>query len=51
MGIEVTLGRRPLNADSSFLEQGPADLETAERVAKDAYFRRWLEQRKAQELE
>lgn len=51
MGIEVILGRRPLNADGPFFDQGPADLEAAERVAKEAYFRRWLEQQKLQEPE
>lgn len=46
MDIEVTLGRRPLIVDNLFLGKRPEDLEAAERVAKDAYFRRWLELRK-----
>jgi hypothetical protein len=46
MDIEVTLGRRPLIADNPFLQQRPADLEAAEKAAKAAYFRRWLEQQK-----
>lgn len=45
--LEVTLGRRPLGADSPFLDQRQADLDAAEKVAKDAYFRRWLEHRKS----
>jgi len=49
MDIEVTLGRRPLLADNPFLQQRMADLEAAERAAKEAYFRRWLERRKARE--
>jgi C-terminal processing protease CtpA/Prc len=46
MDVTVKLGRRPLFADNPFLEQRQADLEAAERAAKDAYFRRWLEGRK-----
>ena len=46
MDIDVTLGRRPLNADILFFNPRPVDPEAAERVAKDAYFRRWLERRK-----
>ena len=49
MDIEVTLGRRPLIADNPFLQARMADLEAAERAAKEAYFRRWLERRKTRE--
>jgi len=45
--VEVKLGRRPLVADNPFLDQRQVDLEAAEKAAKDAYFRRWLERRKA----
>jgi C-terminal processing protease CtpA/Prc len=47
MELRVTLGRRPLNADRPFLNDRAADLEAAERAAKEAYFRRWLAERKA----
>jgi hypothetical protein len=43
--IEVTLGRRPLSADHPF--ESDEIIAAAERAEKDAYFRRWLEQRKA----
>lgn len=46
MTVEVKLGRRPLGADNPFLDQRQVDLEAAEKAAKDAYFRRWLERRK-----
>lgn len=49
MDTEVKLGRRPLAADNLFFIDPQADLEAAERAAKDAYFRRWLEQRKSRE--
>jgi hypothetical protein len=42
----LTLARRPLIADSLFLDARQVDLEAVERVAKEAYFRRWLEGRK-----
>ena len=45
--INVKLGRRPLNADNPFLDDRQMDLEAAERAAKEAYFRRWLDERKA----
>lgn len=44
--LEVKLGRRPPGADNRFLDQRQVDLEAAEKAAKDAYFRRWLEHRK-----
>lgn len=47
--LPVKLGRRPLNADNQFLGQRKADIEAAERAAREAYFRRWLERRKAQD--
>jgi hypothetical protein len=47
--LPVKLGRRPPNADNPFLGQRKADVEAAERAAKDAYFRRWLERRKARD--
>ena len=46
MEIEVKLGRRPLQADMMFFDPRQVDPEAAERAAKDAYFRRWLERRK-----
>lgn len=49
LDLEVTLGRRPLIADNPFLGEQPADLQEAERKAEDAYFRRWLELRKARD--
>jgi C-terminal processing protease CtpA/Prc len=50
MDIEVTLGRRPLSADTLFFGQqqlNAEDAEAADRTAKDAYFRRWLERKKS----
>ena len=47
VSLEVILGRRPLIADEPFLDQRDLDLRAAEKAAKDAYFRRWLERRKA----
>lgn len=49
MDLNVKLGRRPILADNPFLEDRPADLEAAERAAKDAHFRRWLELRKSRD--
>jgi predicted metalloprotease with PDZ domain len=46
MAVEVTLGRRPLIADSVFPDEREIDLEGIEKSAKEAYFRRWLAQRK-----
>lgn len=48
MDLEVKLGRRPLRADTLFFDERQIDLEAAERAAKEAYFRRWLERRKSQ---
>ncbi len=45
--VAVKLGRRPLIPDNPFLDQGQVDLEAAERMAKETYFRRWLDLRKA----
>lgn len=47
--LSVKLGRRPLDADNPFPAQRKQDLEAAERAASDAYFRRWLERRKARD--
>lgn len=47
--LPVTLGRRPLLADNPFLDQRQGDIEVAERAAKEAYFRRWMERRKARD--
>lgn len=47
--LPVKLGRRPLLADNPFLDQRQMDVEAAERAAKEAYFRRWLERRKARD--
>jgi predicted metalloprotease with PDZ domain len=47
--LPVKLGRRPLLADNPFLDQRQRDVDAAERAAKEAYFRRWLERRKARD--
>lgn len=47
MDVEVRLGRRPLLADNPFMGGSQDEIEAAERAAKDAYFRRWLELRKS----
>ena len=47
--VEITLGRRPLIPMSPFMDQSQYDLEAIERVAKDAYFRRWMEKKKSQD--
>jgi hypothetical protein len=49
MDVEVTLGRRPPLTDNSFLWRGAEDVETADRMEREARFRRWLEQRKARD--
>jgi hypothetical protein len=46
--LGVKLGRRPLMADAGCNQQN-VDPEAGERAAKEAYFRRWLSQRKSQE--
>lgn len=43
---KVALARRPLLADRPFFNGQNFDPEASERAAKDAYFRRWLSQRK-----
>lgn len=48
MDFTVTLGRRPVNADLQWFQGESVDLQAAERAAKEAYFRRWLNDRKAQ---
>ena len=45
--IQVTLGRRPFIADPMLPDGRAVDPEAAERAAKDAYFRRWLERKKS----
>lgn len=45
--FEVKLGRRPFYADNLFFEGDEEDLEAAEQEAKEAYFRKWLAQRKS----
>ena len=47
MDIEVSLGRRPFIANPMFPDDRPVDLEAAERAAKDANFRRWLDRKKS----
>lgn len=44
----VTLARRPEQADRLFFNGRNFDPEAGERAAKEAYFRRWLSQRKFQ---
>lgn len=44
--LKVELGRRPMMADNLFLNGQNTDFEATERAAKDAYFQRWLSQRK-----
>ena len=46
LDLKVTLGRRPLGADSLFFNGQMFDPEAMERAAKEAYFRRWLSLRK-----
>jgi membrane-associated protease RseP (regulator of RpoE activity) len=48
VNLKVTLGRRPLSADTPFFPGQSIDPESIERAAKEAYFRRWLSQRKLQ---
>lgn len=48
MDFTVTLGRRPVMADLQWFQGESVDLQAAERAAKEAYFRRWLNDRKAQ---
>lgn len=46
LDLKVTLGRRPLIADTPFFPGQTVDPDAIERAAKEAYFRRWLSQRK-----
>lgn len=48
VNLKVTLGRRPLSADSNVFPGQTFDQDAVERAAKEAYFRRWLSQRKLQ---
>jgi predicted metalloprotease with PDZ domain len=45
--LKATLGRRPLSADIGIFPGQSFDPEATERAAKEAYFRRWLSQRKS----
>ena len=47
--VPVVLGRRPVFADNPFLDERQVDLEAAEKAAREGYFQRWLEQRKARD--
>jgi C-terminal processing protease CtpA/Prc len=49
LAIVVTLGRRPVFADNVFMNGQIPDLEAMERSAKEAYFRRWLSERKSKD--
>ena len=44
--LQLKLGRRPLSVGNGFFNGPNVDPEAAERAAKEAYFRRWLDQRK-----
>lgn len=44
--LKITLGRRPLSADMTIFPGQSFDHEATELAAKEAYFRRWLNQRK-----
>ncbi len=46
INCRVTLARRPVLADRPFFNGQNFDPEASEQAAKDAYFRRWLSQRK-----
>jgi len=48
LDFTVTLGRRPVMADLHWFQGESVDLQAAERAAKEAYFRRWLNDKKAQ---
>lgn len=45
---KVILGRRPLQVDMPFFNGRDFDPQAVERAAKEAYFRRWMSQRKLQ---
>lgn len=44
--VPVVVGRRPLIADNPFLDERQVDVEAVEKAAKEAFFRRWLDNRK-----
>jgi hypothetical protein len=44
--VNVTLGRRPAVPAGVFFNGGGFDPESMERAAREAYFRRWLKQKK-----
>ncbi|MGA0844943.1 MAG: PDZ domain-containing protein [Luteolibacter sp.] len=46
--IELTLMRRPLEADRQWLDGPQLDLEAAERKARENYFQKWLSERRKQ---
>ncbi len=46
--VVVSLGRRPLIADAFFFSDDDIDVEAMEKKAKDAFFRRWMENKKAE---
>lgn len=48
LDCNVTLARRPLLADMPFFNGQNFDPDADERAAKEAYFRRWLSQKKLQ---
>lgn len=49
LDVPVKLARRPLFADNPFLDESQLDLQTAEKAAKEAYFRRWMDARKVRD--
>jgi predicted metalloprotease with PDZ domain len=46
LDVAVILGRRPVAADLQSFQGESIDLLAAERAAKEAYFRRWLSEKK-----
>ncbi len=49
LDLKVTLARRPLSADTLFFNAPTDNSGALERAAEEAYFRRWLSQRKTQQ--
>ncbi|HSP42523.1 MAG TPA: PDZ domain-containing protein [Luteolibacter sp.] len=47
--VPVTLTRRPLEADTPFLDRRPFNMEAAEAAAREAHFQRWLKDRRERE--
>jgi C-terminal processing protease CtpA/Prc len=47
LDVVVKLGRRPPMVDNPFMPETEEDLQAAEQAAREAYFQRWLERRKA----